>query len=212
MSLSDMYPFLCKICEEEINGVRVQCAECIAGQCLTVGAETEIESYKTDHAYSKDLVVPGVKSWSEDEQEKLLDAVEKFGYGKWEDIAKFIETRTAEEAKEEYDARYVNHNTEEETWGPQNDDDVEMPPTSSTADDEPECTRESFFIDCAKWVPPNVTEPRPEPRTEDFKTAYDRVQAEILQKLLILEKREIKRLERKYARAVRQARREMGEE
>lgn len=35
-------------------------------------------------------------SWSANEEVRLLDAIEQFGFGNWEDIAKHIETRTPE--------------------------------------------------------------------------------------------------------------------
>lgn len=38
----------------------------------------------------------GRSSWSANEEVRLLDAIEQFGFGNWEDIAKHIETRTPE--------------------------------------------------------------------------------------------------------------------
>lgn len=46
-----------------------------------------------------------------------MDAVEQYGYGNWSDISKFIETRTPEEAKEEYHNRYFNGVIGKHTWG-----------------------------------------------------------------------------------------------
>lgn len=38
----------------------------------------------------------GRSSWSANEEVRLLDAIEQFGFGNWEDIAKHIETRSPE--------------------------------------------------------------------------------------------------------------------
>lgn len=35
-------------------------------------------------------------AWSAREDYQLLDAIEQFGYGNWEDVAKHVETRDAE--------------------------------------------------------------------------------------------------------------------
>lgn len=47
-------------------------------------------------------------SWSALELIRLLKAVEHFGFGNWDDIAKDIETKTAEDAKEEYINKFLN--------------------------------------------------------------------------------------------------------
>ena len=38
----------------------------------------------------------GRGNWTAREQLRLLDAIEQFGFGNWEDISKHIETRTPE--------------------------------------------------------------------------------------------------------------------
>ncbi|XP_045453097.1 transcriptional adapter 2B-like [Melitaea cinxia] len=125
MSFSDLYAkYNCIYCQEEINGVRVRCAECkdfdICMQCFALGAE--IGSHKNDHSYQfMDSGAVGIflgrNSWSANEEVRLLDAIEQFGFGNWEDIAKHIETRTPEEAKDEYIARYLEGSIGRATWG-----------------------------------------------------------------------------------------------
>lgn len=95
----------------------------IVFQCFSLGAE--IGSHKNDHSYQfmvnfsirllkyivekiviieiiyfKDSGAFGIflgrTSWSANEEVRLLDAIEQFGFGNWEDIAKHIETRTPE--------------------------------------------------------------------------------------------------------------------
>lgn len=56
--------------------------------------------------------------WTAREEVHLLDAVEQFGFGSWEDISKHIETRSAEDAKEEYINKYLDGPIGKHTWGP----------------------------------------------------------------------------------------------
>ncbi|XP_053613319.1 transcriptional adapter 2B isoform X2 [Plodia interpunctella] len=124
MSFSDLYAkYNCTYCQEEINGIRVRCAECIdfdiCLQCFSLGAE--IGSHKNDHSYQfMDSGAFGIflgrSSWSANEEVRLLDAMEQFGFGNWEDIAKHIETRTPEEAKDEYITRYLEGSIGRATW------------------------------------------------------------------------------------------------
>lgn len=41
-------------------------------------------------------IFPGQGHWTAREEVRLLDAIEQYGYGNWEDIARHIETRTPE--------------------------------------------------------------------------------------------------------------------
>ncbi|XP_047033698.1 transcriptional adapter 2B isoform X2 [Helicoverpa zea] len=123
--MADLYAkYNCTYCQEEISGVRVKCAECIdfdiCLQCFSLGAE--IGSHKNDHSYQyMDSGAFGIflgrSSWSANEEVRLLDAIEQFGFGNWEDIAKHIETRTPEEAKDEYITRYLEGSIGRATWG-----------------------------------------------------------------------------------------------
>ncbi|CAK1553901.1 unnamed protein product [Leptosia nina] len=125
MSFSDLYAkYNCSYCQEEINGVRVKCAECtdfeICLQCFTLGAESG--QHKNDHEYQfLDAGAFGIflgrNSWSASEEVRLLDAIEQFGFGNWEVISKHIETRTPEETKDEYIARYLEGSIGRATWG-----------------------------------------------------------------------------------------------
>lgn len=56
--------------------------------------------------------------WSAREEVHLLDAVEQFGFGSWEDISKHIETKSAEDAKEEYINKYLLGTIGRHTWLP----------------------------------------------------------------------------------------------
>lgn len=123
--MADLYAkYACSYCQEEINGLRVRCAECIdfdiCLQCFSAGAE--IGSHRNDHSYQLMEsgavgIFQGRGSWSAKEEVRLLDAIEQFGFGNWEDISKHIETRSPEDAKDEYISRYLEGSIGRATWG-----------------------------------------------------------------------------------------------
>ena len=81
----------------------------------------EIGPHKNDHAYqfmdSGALsVFRGKGGWSAREHLHLLDAIEQFGFGNWEDISRHIETRSPEDAKEEYVTKYLHGTIGRHTW------------------------------------------------------------------------------------------------
>ncbi|XP_057338185.1 transcriptional adapter 2-beta isoform X1 [Microplitis mediator] len=125
--MADLYAkYTCTYCQEDITGLRVKCVECqyfdLCLQCFSAGAE--IGQHKNDHSYQ--FMDSGTISifngsrgnWTAREHLRLLDAIEQFGFGNWEDISKHIETRTPEEAKEQYIARYLEGNIGKYTWPP----------------------------------------------------------------------------------------------
>ncbi|KAJ8935420.1 hypothetical protein NQ314_012840 [Rhamnusium bicolor] len=106
----------CTYCQEEINGVRVQCCVCpdfdICLQCFSVGAE--IGTHSNDHSYKfvdhcAVSIFGGRGAWTGKEQLQLLDAVELYGFGNWELVSQHVETRTPE-------ARYLDGNIGKATW------------------------------------------------------------------------------------------------
>ncbi|XP_029676462.1 transcriptional adapter 2B isoform X1 [Formica exsecta] len=124
--MADLYAkYNCTYCQEDIAGLRVKCIECpefdLCLQCFSAGAE--IGQHKNNHAYQfmdsgTISIFNGRGNWTAREELRLLDAIEQFGFGNWEDISTHIETRTPEEAKEEYIARYLNGNIGKHTWPP----------------------------------------------------------------------------------------------
>lgn len=63
----------------------------------------------------------------------LLDAIEQYGFGNWEDISKHIETRTPEEAKDEYVSKFLNGTVGRHTWSTAIDQRPQL--TDHTSDD-----------------------------------------------------------------------------
>lgn len=120
--------YSCTNCQEEITGIRIHCAECPSDydsclQCYAAGAE--VGHHESDHSYQfmntcgTLPILKGNRGWSATEELLLLDAVEQFGFGNWEDIARHIETRTHEEAKEKYIEKYLESPIGRQTWGPE---------------------------------------------------------------------------------------------
>ncbi|OXU24725.1 hypothetical protein TSAR_012124 [Trichomalopsis sarcophagae] len=122
--MADLYAkYNCTYCQEDISGLRIKCVECpefdLCLQCFSAGAE--IGQHKNDHSYQfmdsgTISIFSGRGNWTAREHLRLLDAFEQYGYGNWEDISKHIETRTPEEAKDEYVARYLDGNIGKFTW------------------------------------------------------------------------------------------------
>ncbi|XP_066589963.1 transcriptional adapter 2B isoform X2 [Prorops nasuta] len=122
--MADLYAkYNCTYCQEDITGLRVKCVECpdfdLCLQCFSAGAE--IGQHKNDHSYQfmdsgTISIFSGRGNWTAMEQLRLLDAIEQFSYGNWESISEHIETRSPDEAKEEYIARYLDGNIGKHTW------------------------------------------------------------------------------------------------
>ncbi|CAD6993269.1 transcriptional adapter 2B isoform X1 [Ceratitis capitata] len=127
-SIGDLFTkYYCTYCQDDISGIRVHCAECenfdLCLQCFASGAE--IGAHQNNHAYQfMDTgtailsVFRGKGAWTAREEIRLLDAIEQYGFGNWEDISKHIETKSAEDAKEEYVKRFVNGTIGLHTWTP----------------------------------------------------------------------------------------------
>ncbi|XP_067619134.1 transcriptional adapter 2B isoform X1 [Eurosta solidaginis] len=127
-NIGDLFTkYNCTNCQDDISGIRVHCAECenfdLCLQCFASGAE--IGAHQNNHAYQfMDTgtailsVFRGKGAWTAREEIRLLDATEQYGFGNWEDISKHIETKSAEDAKEEYVKRFVNGTIGMHTWTP----------------------------------------------------------------------------------------------
>ncbi|KAK3874696.1 hypothetical protein Pcinc_020382 [Petrolisthes cinctipes] len=120
----------CNYCEEDVNGLRVRCLECedfdLCLQCFSCGAE--IGKHRRNHGYQfmagvfQDTgnfsIFPGQGHWTAREEVRLLDAIEQYGYGNWEDIARHIESRTPEDARNKYISSYIEGNIGRVSWRP----------------------------------------------------------------------------------------------
>ncbi|XP_039281747.1 transcriptional adapter 2B-like [Nilaparvata lugens] len=113
----------CTYCENEIVGLRVKCCECIdfemCLQCFAAGAK--IGPHENTHSYQ--FVHPGPieifkdkTGWSVQEDIQLLNAIERYGFGNWDDISKQLKTRTADEVRDEYISRFLVGTIGRLTW------------------------------------------------------------------------------------------------
>ncbi|XP_033735702.1 transcriptional adapter 2-beta-like [Pecten maximus] len=106
-----MAKYHCNYCQGDIYGFRIKCSECpdfdLCLQCFSCGAESG--THKRDHDYhiagDDDTSVGAFdipKPWSLVEEMMLLDAVEQYGFGNWEDVANHVESRKGPECEEHY--------------------------------------------------------------------------------------------------------------
>lgn len=96
--------------------------ENIKKRLYVVGAEIGI--HRNFHTYKfMDAgtlsVFKGRNGFSSKEHLHLLDAIEQFGFGNWQDISKHIETKSPEDAKEEYIAKFLHGTIGRHTWSTQ---------------------------------------------------------------------------------------------
>ncbi|CAD5113781.1 DgyrCDS2949 [Dimorphilus gyrociliatus] len=109
---------LCVCCQKTINSCRIHCTECttvsvdLCVQCFACGAE--VGPHKRDHSY--EILDSGHfclfdersdSSWKLNEECLLLDAVEQFGFGNWEDVSNHVRTRSAEDCQIHYYTYFI---------------------------------------------------------------------------------------------------------
>ena len=129
-------PGMCQLC---LYFFRVKCADCsdfdLCLPCFCCGAQ--IGKHKNTHGYlfmnnggfpifpkfksnmngqRRVMQVDSEPEWNAREEMRLLDAVEQFGFGNWKDIAQHIETKTMENAKDEYIRQYIHGLVGKHTW------------------------------------------------------------------------------------------------
>jgi len=135
--------FYCNYCQDELNGLRVSCANCtdfdLCPECFACGAE--IGRHKNDHKYyfsnnGNFSIFPRspcqedkarrraslvqetceAEEWNVREDHLLLDAVEMFGYGNWKDISRHVESKNEHQVKERYIKRFINGAIGSASW------------------------------------------------------------------------------------------------
>ena len=73
----------------------------------------EIGEHKKEHDYKIRSInnyfpiFDSEKPWSYKEENLLLAFIEQYGFGNWEEIAKYFETRNAQECMHHYFAYYI---------------------------------------------------------------------------------------------------------
>ncbi|ELR45962.1 Transcriptional adapter 2-beta [Bos mutus] len=110
----------CVYCLAEVSPLCFRCTECqdieLCPECFSAGAE--IGHHRRYHGYQLvddghfTLWGPEVEGgWTCREEQLLLDAIEQFGFGNWEDMAAHVGTsRTPQEVMEHYIIMYIHGN------------------------------------------------------------------------------------------------------
>lgn len=102
------YRFHCDYCAKDLSfTVRARCAVCpdydSCLDCFSVGAA--LYPHRPEHAYRLVEVVHTPiyqEGWSADEEEKLLEGLETYGVGNWEQVAKVIGSKEPYETEQHY--------------------------------------------------------------------------------------------------------------
>lgn len=116
MSLNFSQSYRCASCGEDpyLSGpLRVSCAECPGGlelclECLA--SKVELGAHRSSHKYrlvdNGGLLLLG-SSWTARELVQLLDGLEQFGHGNWNDVARYVETKGPAECREAVNNHFV---------------------------------------------------------------------------------------------------------
>jgi len=116
MSLNFSQAFRCASCGEDpylSAPLRVSCAECPGGlelclECLA--SKVELGVHRSCHKYrlvdNGGLLLLG-SSWTARELVQLLDGLEQFGHGNWNDVARYVETKGPAECREAVNNLFV---------------------------------------------------------------------------------------------------------
>ncbi|GCB74593.1 transcriptional adapter 2-beta [Scyliorhinus torazame] len=109
----------CVYCLADVTSLRLRCTECqdieLCPECFSAGAE--IGQHRRWHGYQ---LVDGGRftlwgaeaegGWTSREEQLLLDAIEQYGFGNWEDMAAHVGGRAPPEVMEHYVSMYIHGN------------------------------------------------------------------------------------------------------
>lgn len=103
----------CNHCQSDISLVFIRCSECLnTSICLSCFSKgVEFRTHLKTHPYK--IVDKGAfqiigPNWTAQEEKMLLDGIEQFGIGNWEDVAHHVTGRTSKEVEEHYYASYID--------------------------------------------------------------------------------------------------------
>lgn len=100
--------FYCDFCNRDLSlSLRVRCAVCpdydSCLDCFSVGAA--LRPHKAEHAYrfAEPVHTPIFQAgWSADEEEKLIEGLESYGVGNWEQVAKVVRSKNPVETEQHF--------------------------------------------------------------------------------------------------------------
>ncbi|KAG8364487.1 hypothetical protein BUALT_Bualt18G0002400 [Buddleja alternifolia] len=104
----------CNYCNKDISGkIRIKCVICsdfdLCIECFSVGAE--VHPHKSNHPYRvmDNLAFPLIcPDWNADEEMLLLEGIEMYGFGNWNEVAEHVGTKSKSQCIDHYDLIYRN--------------------------------------------------------------------------------------------------------
>ncbi|PSS06458.1 Transcriptional adapter like [Actinidia chinensis var. chinensis] len=104
----------CNYCNKDISGkIRIKCVVCpdfdLCMECFSVGAE--VTPHKSNHSYRvmDNLSFPLICSdWNADEEILLLEGIEMYGLGNWNEVAEHVGTKNKTQCIDHYNVIYMN--------------------------------------------------------------------------------------------------------
>ncbi|CAN8074590.1 unnamed protein product [Agarophyton chilense] len=177
--------FHCDYCGRDLSfAVRARCAVCpdydSCLDCFSVGAA--LKPHRPEHAYRLIQVVHTAifqEGWSADEEEKLLEGLEMYGVGNWEQVANQISSKNAAETEQHYMRVFLKSST-----APLPDPAKLLPdekPAVEKSDEiDPKCLRvmhKHQQEDAAGWMP----------KRQDFVYEWDNEAEEIIGDMELVE-------------------------
>uniref|UniRef100_A0A3Q1FC30 Transcriptional adapter n=1 Tax=Acanthochromis polyacanthus TaxID=80966 RepID=A0A3Q1FC30_9TELE len=118
--MADLGKKYCVNCLADVTNLRLRCTDCpdieLCPECFSAGAE--IGNHRRWHGYQQvdggrfSLWGPEAEGgWTSREEQSLLDAIEQYGFGNWEDMAAHVgASRTPQEVMEHYVTMYIHGN------------------------------------------------------------------------------------------------------
>ncbi|XP_056298207.1 transcriptional adapter 2-beta [Pseudoliparis swirei] len=118
--MADLGKKYCVNCLADVTNLRLRCTDCpdieLCPECFSAGAE--IGNHRRWHGYQQvdggrfSLWGPeAAGGWTSREEQSLLDAIEQYGFGNWEDMAAHVgASRTPQEVMEHYVTMYIHGN------------------------------------------------------------------------------------------------------
>ncbi|CAL8326676.1 unnamed protein product [Lota lota] len=118
--MADLGKKYCVNCLADVTNLRLRCTDCpdieLCPECFSAGAE--IGNHRKWHGYQQvdggrfSLWGPEAEGgWTSREEQSLLDAIEQYGFGNWEDMATHVgASRTPQEVMEHYVTMYIHGN------------------------------------------------------------------------------------------------------
>ncbi|CDQ61113.1 unnamed protein product [Oncorhynchus mykiss] len=118
--MADLGKKYCVNCLADVTNLRLRCTDCpdieLCPECFSAGAE--IGNHRRWHGYQQvdggrfTLWGPEAEGgWTSREEQSLLDAIEQYGFGNWEDMATHVgASRTPQEVMDHYVRMYIHGN------------------------------------------------------------------------------------------------------